>query len=29
MAELKEHNDPRLNGDQFDYPPYCEEGLKK
>jgi hypothetical protein len=29
MAELKEHNDPRLNGDQFDYPPYCKIGLEK
>ena len=29
MAELKKHNDPRLNGDQFDYPPYCKEGLEK
>ena len=29
MTELREHNDPRLNGNQFDYPPYCKEGLKK
>ena len=29
MAVLKEHNDPRLNGGQFDYPPYCKEGLEK
>jgi hypothetical protein len=29
MAELKEHNDPRLNGNQFDYPPYCKVGLDK
>ncbi|MDA7889936.1 sulfatase [Akkermansiaceae bacterium] len=29
MAELTKHNDPRLNGNQFDYPPYCKEGLEK
>ncbi|MEN8774783.1 MAG: sulfatase [Akkermansiaceae bacterium] len=29
MAELKEYNDPRLNGDQFDYLPYCKEGLER
>jgi len=28
MAELTEHNDPRLNGNQFDYPPYCKQGLE-
>lgn len=27
MAELSKHQDPRLNGNQFDYPPYCKEGL--
>ncbi|MEN8693852.1 MAG: sulfatase [Akkermansiaceae bacterium] len=27
FAELTQHNDPRLNGDQFDYPPYCKIGL--
>ena len=29
MAELTKHNDPRLNGNQFDYSPYCKEGLEK
>lgn len=29
MAELKKHGDPRLKGNQFDYPPYCKEGLKR
>jgi arylsulfatase A-like enzyme len=29
MAELNKHKDPRLNGDQFDFPPYCKVGLKK
>ncbi|MEM0968240.1 MAG: sulfatase/phosphatase domain-containing protein, partial [Verrucomicrobiota bacterium] len=29
FAELESHEDPRLNGDQFDYPPYCKEGLEK
>lgn len=27
MAELRANEDPRLLGDQFDYPPYCKEGL--
>ncbi|MGE9266513.1 MAG: sulfatase family protein [Verrucomicrobiales bacterium] len=29
MAELEANEDPRLNGDQFDYPPYTAEGLPK
>lgn len=29
MKELKDHQDPRLNGDQFDFPPYCKKGLPK
>jgi N-sulfoglucosamine sulfohydrolase len=29
MAELKKHNDPRLDGNQFDFPPYCKIGLEK
>ena len=29
MAELKKHNDPRLEGNQFDFPPYCKIGLEK
>ncbi|MDB4512159.1 sulfatase [Arenicella sp.] len=29
MAELEKNGDPRLDGDQFDYPPYCKEGLPK
>ncbi|MFT6180899.1 MAG: N-sulfoglucosamine sulfohydrolase [Paracoccaceae bacterium] len=29
MDELQKHKDPRLNGDQFDFPPYCKIGLKK
>lgn len=29
MAELKTHGDPRLDGNQFDHPPYCKEGLQK
>ena len=29
MAELKANDDPRLNGDQFDRPPYCMIGLGK
>ncbi|MEM9478303.1 MAG: sulfatase [Verrucomicrobiota bacterium] len=27
MSELKAHSDPRLDGDKFDYPPYCKIGL--
>ncbi len=27
MSELKANHDPRLNGDQFDRPPYCKIGL--
>ena len=29
MAELNKHKDPRINGDQFDFPPYCKVGLEK
>ena len=29
MAELEKHGDPRLKGNQFDYPPYCKEGLER
>jgi hypothetical protein len=29
MAELLANHDPRLNGDQFDYPPYTKVGLPK
>ena len=29
FTELTKHNDPRLDGDQFDYPPYCKIGLPK
>ena len=29
MTELKSNNDPRLNGDQFDRPPYCKIGLRE
>jgi N-sulfoglucosamine sulfohydrolase len=29
MTELEQNNDPRLEGDQFDYPPYTKVGLKK
>ncbi len=29
MAELQKHKDPRINGDLFDYPPYCKIGLEK
>ena len=29
MAELEKNQDPRLDGDQFDYPPYCKEGLPR
>ena len=29
MGEMKKHHDPRLDGNQFDYPPYCKEGLEK
>ena len=28
MSELKVNTDPRLNGDQFDRPPYCKIGLR-
>ena len=29
MAELLANHDPRLNGNQFDYPPYSKKGLPK
>ncbi|MEJ6728846.1 MAG: sulfatase [Akkermansiaceae bacterium] len=29
MAELTTHKDPRLEGDQFDYPPYSKIGLPR
>ena len=29
MGEMRKHGDPRINGNQFDYPPYCKEGLPK
>jgi arylsulfatase A-like enzyme len=29
MAELLANHDPRLNGDQFDYPPYSKLGLPR
>ena len=29
MAEMRKHGDPRLDENQFDYPPYCKEGLAK
>lgn len=29
MAELTKYDDPRINGNQFDYPPYCKQGLEK
>lgn len=29
MEVLNKHKDPRINGDQFDYRPYCKIGLEK